>query len=127
MRTSNKSQSKTAASREQHARGPRKSRLPFRDDYQYLERYFQVCGLMMRKHRLLQELSEQDYRNRSTDQDIRAMERNVAKLNREIKRADSAFWEDLKHHPDAGQNHAIEKIASHYNLCLFQKKIRALL
>ena len=95
----------------------------FADDFEYLEKYFDICSLMVKKQKLLHELSEKEDKRICKNKNILPIEQSIAKLNRKIKKDDYLFWQNVEKHPDQKKNHVIEKIAFYYGLSLFEKKM----
>jgi DNA replication protein DnaC len=101
------------------------------NDHEYINKQFKVCDLLMRKYDMARATNgvSRDLKEPRNSASPNAKKRRKVprsafrKINAQLKAEDSLFWQSVETSVKQGRQFFFEKFASHYSLCLFEKRI----
>ncbi|NQT23573.1 MAG: hypothetical protein HQ579_09095, partial [Candidatus Omnitrophica bacterium] len=96
-----------------------------KDDKEYIEGYFKICELFNRKRTLIDIYKEDSRKSKrkKSPETTKKEQREISDINTGIKKQDRLFWNKVDRSLKKGKHFAMEKLAAHYSLDLFEKKI----
>ena len=96
----------------------------FQNDEEYLQEYFEICELFLRKRLCLAKLtSKEKFQSENPKEEANQLNDQVNELNREIKEKDSVFWGKVKNSLSQNSSFCIEEISNRYSLGVFEKRV----
>lgn len=97
----------------------------FKDDEDYLESYFGICEVLMKKKATLDQLRGDNRRPAAKEvaKEAAYLKERVVKLNAALKHMDKCFWARAEESVKDGRHFVVEELASHYSLDAFEKRI----